>query len=115
MSEYFLKPRPLEGNVKVGLDLSNYATKADLKNATGIDTSQFAKKVDLGSLKSEIDKLDINKLETTLLDLSNLIDVVKTEVVRKTVYDELVKKVNTIQITDTSNLVQKFDYDTKIG
>ena len=90
MSEYFLKPRPLEGNVKVGLDLSNYATKADLKNAAGIDTSQFAKKVDLGSLKSEIDKLDINKLETTPLDLSNLIDVVKTEVVRKTVYDELV-------------------------
>ena len=66
-------------NVKVELDLSNYATKADLKNATGVDTLKFAKKVDLASLKSEIDKFDIGKLETT-------------SVVRNTLYDELVKK-----------------------
>ena len=79
-------------NVKVELDLSNYATKADLKNATGVDTFEFAKKVDLASLKSEIDKLDIGKLETTSVDLSKLSDAVKNEVVKKTVYDELVKK-----------------------
>ena len=79
-------------NVKVELDLSNYATKADLKNATGVDTFEFAKKVDLASLKSEIDKLDIGKLETTSVDLSKLSDAVKNEVVRNTLYDELVKK-----------------------
>ena len=79
-------------NVKVELDLSNYATKADLKNAAGVDTFEFAKKVDLASLKSEIDKLDIGKLETTSVDLSKLSDAVKNEVVKKTVYDELVKK-----------------------
>ena len=78
--------------MKVELDLSNYATKADLKNAAGVDTFEFAKKVDLASLKSEIDKLDIGKLETTSVDLSKLSDAVKNEVVKKTVYDELVKK-----------------------
>ena len=55
MSEYFPKPKSLGANGKVELDLSNYATKANLKNATGVDTSKFAKKVDLGSLKSEVD------------------------------------------------------------
>ena len=73
-------------NVKVELDLSNYATKADLKNATGVDTFEFAKKVDLASLKSEIDKLDIGKLETTSVDLSKLNDAVKNEVVKKTIW-----------------------------
>ena len=78
--------------MKVELDLSNYATKADLKNAAGVDTLKFAKKVDLASLKSEIDKFDIGKLETTSVDLSKLSDAVKNEVVRNTLYDELVKK-----------------------
>ena len=64
--------------MKVELDLSNLAAKADLKNATGVDTSTFVKKVDLASLKSEIVKLDIGKLETTSVDLSKLTDVVKT-------------------------------------
>ena len=59
MSEYFLKLKPLNGNVKVELDLFNYATKADLKNSTGVDASKCAKKVELVGLKLEIDKLDI--------------------------------------------------------
>ena len=63
MSEYFPKPKSFGGRVKVELDLSNYATKADLKNATGVDTSKFAKELDLASLKPEVDKLDIDKLE----------------------------------------------------
>ena len=58
--------------MKVELDLSNYATKADLKNATGVDTSKFAKKVDLANLKSNIDKLDIDKLKIVPNKLSNL-------------------------------------------
>ena len=61
MGEYFPKLTSLGGKVKVELDLSNYATKVDLKYATDVDTSQFAKKVDLATLKSEVDQLDINK------------------------------------------------------
>ena len=60
MNEYFPKPNPLETNVKFELDLSNYATKGDLKQATVFDIS-FAKKVHLVSLKSSVDKLDIDK------------------------------------------------------
>ena len=61
MCANFLKPKSLGGNGKVELDLSYYATKTDLKNAVGVDTSTFAKKVDLVNLKSEIDKLDIDE------------------------------------------------------
>ena len=64
MSEYFPKPNSLEANVKVELDLSNYASKAGLKNATGTDTLNFAKKTDFANLKYDVDKLDIDKLKT---------------------------------------------------
>ena len=63
MNDYFLAPKSLGGRVNVELDLFNYATKSDLKNATGVDTSKFAKKVDLANLKSNADKLDIDKLK----------------------------------------------------
>ena len=72
MSYYFLKPRAFGGNVKVELGLSNYATKADLKKATGLDTSDFGKKADLANLRSEFDKLDIDELKITAVDLSKL-------------------------------------------
>ena len=62
MSEYFAEPKFLGGNVKVELDLPSYATKTNLKNATGVDTSSFAEKTDLANLKSDVDKLDIDKL-----------------------------------------------------
>ena len=74
MCEYFPKPKFLGTNVKIELDLSNYATKADLKNITGIDTLHFAKKNDLANLKSGADKLDIDKLKNVPSNLSNLID-----------------------------------------
>ena len=95
--------------MKVEIDLSNCATKAYFKKTTttGADTSKIAKKIDLASLKSEIDKLDIGKLETSPVDLKILSDVVDKEVFKKDVYDELVKKVNAIQTTGTSNLVKK--------
>ena len=63
MKGYFPEPKSLGEGVKVDLDLSNYATKADLKNATGVDTSKFAKKLDSADLKSNFDKLDIDKLK----------------------------------------------------
>ena len=63
MSEYFPEPNSFGGRVKVELDLSNYATKANLKTTAVLDTSKFTKKVDLANLKSNVDKLDIGKLK----------------------------------------------------
>ena len=110
MSQYFPKPnRSFQENINVKIDLSNYATKTDLKNATGINTSNFALKSNLASLKTEIDKIDVEKLKTAPVDLSTLSNVVKNEVVKKTVYDKLVTKVHNI---DTSGFVLKSKYDT---
>ena len=73
MSQYFPKPfRSFRGNVNVKVGLSNYATKTDLKNATHVDTSSFALKTNLASLKTEIDKLDIDELAPVPVDLSKL-------------------------------------------
>ena len=80
--------------MKVELDLSNYATKSDLKNATDVDTSKFAKKVDLANLKSNVDKLDIDKLVPVPVDLSKLSDEVKNDVVKKDVYNAKIKITN---------------------
>ena len=78
MSQYFPKPfRSFGGNINVKVDLSNYATKADIKNISHVDTSSFALKTNLAGLKTEVDKLDINKLEPVPVDLSKLSDVVK--------------------------------------
>ena len=87
----------VEINVKV--DLSNYATKADIENISHVDTSSFALKTNLANLKTEVDKLDIDKLVPIPVDLSKLTDVVKNDVVKKDVYDKLVTKANNI---DTS-------------
>ena len=89
--------------------MSNYATKTDLKNVTLVDTSSFALKTNLANLKIEVDKLDIDKLAPAPVDLSKLSDAVKTDVVKKTVYDKLVAKVNNI---DTSDFVLKTEYQT---
>ena len=67
MSEYFPESKSLGGRVKVELHLSNYATKADLKTAPGVDTSKFAKKVDLANLKFYVNKLSIDKLKIFLI------------------------------------------------
>ena len=110
MSQYFPKPyEPFGGYINIKVDLSNYATKTDIKNISHIDTSSFALKSNLASLKTEVDKLDIDKLVPVPVDLSKLSDVVKNDVVKKTVYDKLVAKVNSI---DTSGSVLKTKYDT---
>ena len=110
MSQYFPKPfRSFGRNINVKVDLSNYPTKTDLKNVTHVDTSNFALKTNLASLKTEADKLDIEKLATVLVDLSKLSDLVKNDVVKKAVYDKLVAKVNNI---DTSDFVLKTKYNT---
>ena len=84
MSEYF--PKPFEsfgGNINVMVDLSNYATKTDLKNVTHVDTSSFALKTNLAGWKTEVDKLDTDKLKAVSVDLSKLSNVVKNEVAKK--------------------------------
>ena len=63
--------KSLGANVKIELDLSDYATKSDFKNATGVDASNFAKKINLANLKSDVDKLDIDKLKNVPSNLSN--------------------------------------------
>ena len=83
--------RSFRGNISVKVDLSNFATKTDLKNVTHVDTSSFAMKTNLASLKIEVDKLDIDKLAPVLVDLSKLIDVIKNDVVKKAVYDKSCK------------------------
>ena len=78
MSKYFPKPyEPFGGHINVKVDFSNYATKKDIKNITHVDTSNFAWKTNLANLKTEVDKLDTNKLKTVPVDLSKLNDVVK--------------------------------------
>ena len=81
MSQYFPKPfRSFGGNINIKADLSNYATKTDLKNVTHVDTLRFALKTNLANPKTEVDKLDIDKLAPVPIDLSKLKDVVKKDV-----------------------------------
>ena len=136
MSQYFPKPftSHFGGSIKVKIDLSNYATKTDIKSISHVDTSSFALKTNLANLKTEVDKLDIDKLVPIPVDLSKLSDVVKNDVVKKVVYNKLVAKVDNIDtrgfvlktkyntdktelentICDTSGLVKKINYNTKI-
>ena len=103
MSQYL--PRPFRS---FG-DLSNYATKADLKTVTHVDTSRFALKTNLASIKTEVDKLNIDKLALVFVDLNKLSVVVENDIINKAVYDKLGTKVNNI---DTSDFVLKTKYQT---
>ena len=136
MSEYFPAPKYLGGKVKFELDLSNFATKTDLKNATGIDTSSFAEKVNLANLKSNVDKLDIDKLKIIptnlsnlksktdkigvdklvpfLVDLSKLSNVVKNDIDKNDVYNAKIKKIED-KIPDITNLTSKSTLNAKIN
>ena len=113
MSQYFLKPfKSFGGNINVKVDLSNYTTKTDLKNITHVDTSSFALNANLASLKTEVDKLDINKLSSVPVDLSELSDFVKNHFFKNTVYDKLAAKVNNI---GTSDFVLKTKCQTEVA
>ena len=110
MSQYFPKPfnSHFGDNIKVKIDLSNYVTKTDIKNILHVDTSSFTLKTNLSILKNEVDKLDIDKLVPIPNDLSKLSNVVKNNVVKKSVYNKLVAKVDNI---DTSDFALKTKYN----
>ena len=132
MSQYYPPYKSSSNNVKVKLDLANYATKTDLKNITHVDVSSFASKTNLAALKTEVDKIDVDKLKTAPIDLARLSNLVKNDVVKKTDYNAKVTSIegqivgitkntmgNLADITklkavDTSNFVTrtKFSADT---
>ena len=85
------------------VDLSDYGTRADIKNISSVDTSSFALKTNLANLNTKADKLDIGKLVPVPVDLKNFSNVVKNGVVKKTVYDKLVAEVHDI---DTNGFVK---------
>ena len=106
---YYPPYRSSSNNIKVELDLSNYATKDDVKNITHVDVSSYATKTNLAALKTEVDKIDIDKLKTVPDDLAKLSNVVKNEVVKKTAYNTLKNKVDAI---DTSKFVSRTKFTT---
>ena len=108
MNQYLPPYRSSKSNIKVELDLSNYATKTGIKSVTHVDVSSFASKTNLARLKTEVDKLDIDKLEPVPNGLAMLSNVVKNEVVKKSDYDGLVTKVDNI---DTTNFVKKNKFE----
>ena len=107
MNQYF--PRPYEtfgGDINVKVDLLNYATKANIKNISHVDTSSFTLKRNLATLKTEVEKLDIDKLAPVPIDLSKLSDVVKNNVVKNNNYNAKITEIE-IKILDISNLATK--------
>ena len=137
MSQYFPKPyEPFGGDINVKVDLSNYATKTDIKNISHVDNSSFALRSNLASLKNEIDKLNIDKLNILRNDLSNLknkvdkLDInklvnapldfiklsnaVKSEAVKKTEYNGKTKNIED-KIPDITTLATKTILNAKIN
>ena len=87
MSTYYPPYKSSSQNIKAELDLSNYATKKDINDITHVDVSGFASKTNLAALKTEIDKIDVDKLKTAPTDLAKLTNAVENDLVKKTVYN----------------------------
>ena len=109
MSTYYPPYKSSSNNIKVELDLTNYATKDDVKNITHVDVSSYASKNNLAALKTEVDKIDIDKLKTVPDDLAKLSNVVKNDVVKKTDFsaDNYVKKTKFTALDDKIDKVDK--------
>ena len=93
MSQYFPPYNTFSNNVKAELDLSNYATKDDVKNITHEDVSSFASKTNLAALKTEVDKIGVDKLKTAPTDLAKLTNAIENDVVKKTDYNTKVTSI----------------------
>ena len=114
MSAYYPPYKNSSNNIKVELDLSNYATKDDVKNITHVDVSGFASKTNLTALKTEVDKIDVDKLKTTPTDLAKLSNVVKNDVVKKTDYSTKVTSIEAQIAGLTKNTVDNLADITKL-
>ena len=109
MNDYFRRRyKRFDGDISVKVDLSNYATKTDLKNVSHVDVSSFALKSNLASLNTEVGKMNAGKLKAVPVDLAKLSNVVKNDVIKKTEYNKLVTKVDNI---DTTNFVSRTKYE----
>ena len=93
MSSQYFPPYGSTNNIKGELDLANYATEDDVKNITHVDVSSYATKTNLAALKSEVDKIDVDKLKTVPVDLGKLSNVVKNDAVKKTDYNTKVTSI----------------------
>ena len=106
--------KSFSNNIKVELDLTNYATKTDLKNITHVDVSSFASKTNLAALKTEVDKIGTDKLKATPTDLDRLSNVVKNDVVKKTDYNTKVTSIEPQIAGLTKNTVDNLADITKL-
>ena len=114
MSQYYPPYKSSSNNIKVEPDLANYATKTDLKNITHIDVSSFASKTNLAALKTEVDKIDADKIKTTSTDLAKLNNAVEHDVVKKTDYNTKVTSTEAQIAGLTKNTVDNLADITKI-
>ena len=114
MSAYYAPYRSSSNNIKVEIDSANYATKTDFKNITHVDVSSFASKTNLAALKTEVDKIDVDKLKTTPTDLAKLSTVVKNDVVKKTDYNAKVTSIESQIAGVTKNTTDNLNDITKL-
>ena len=105
MATYYPPNKRSSKNVKVELDLTNYATKTDLKNIIHVDVSSYASKTNLATLKTKVNKIDVDKLKTTPTDLAKLSNVVKNDVVKKTDYNAKVTSIEGQIAGITKNII----------
>ena len=113
-SQYYPPHKSSSNNIKVELDLSNYATKKDINDITHVDVSGFASKTILAALKTEVDKIDTDKLKTVPVDLAKLSNVVKNEVVKKTDHNSKVTNIESQIASVTKNTVDNLADITKL-
>ena len=132
MSTYYPLYKGSSSNVKLELDLTNYATKTDLKNITHVDVSSFASKTNLAVLKTEVDKIDADKLKKVPIDLAKLTNAVQNDLVKKTGYNAKVTNIESqiagvtkstldnlgditkLKAIDTSNFVLKTKFASDV-
>ena len=109
---YYPPYKSSSNNIKVELDLNNYATKTDLKNITHVDVSSFASKTNLATLDREVGKIDTDKLKTAPVDLAKLTNAVKNDAVKKTDYNAKVTSIEAQIAGITKNTVDNLAIDT---
>ena len=111
---YYPPYKSSSNNVKVELDLNNYTTKTDLKNITHVSVSSFASNTNLAALKTEVDKIDVDKLKTAPVDLAKLTNAVKNDQVKKTDYNAKITSIEAQVAGLTKNTIDNLADITKL-